>query len=207
MAKLKLTKTALKSQTDDLKRFNRFLPTLQLKKQQLQMEMRKSQARLDENVAEFKELRAEFSRWIALLGDDDATELLLAKIKVANVDRGQTNIAGVTVPTFNRVEFAVGEIDLFATDFYLSSAIEAVCKLISNLEAGRILRRQYELLRRELRTTTQRVNLFEKVKIPECKENIRRINIYMGDQSTAAVARSKIAKKKSQEATEGEFAA
>ena len=40
------------------------------------------------------------------------------------------------------------------------------------------------------------VNLFEKVKIPEAKENIRIIRIFMGDQQTAAVARSKIAKGK-----------
>jgi V/A-type H+-transporting ATPase subunit D len=47
-----------------------------------------------------------------------------------------------------------------------------------------------------LRIVTQRVNLFEKVKIPESKENIRRINIYIGDQQTNSVGRSKIAKKK-----------
>ena len=35
MAKIKLTKTELKAQTDALKRFQRFLPMLQLKKQQL----------------------------------------------------------------------------------------------------------------------------------------------------------------------------
>jgi V/A-type H+-transporting ATPase subunit D len=55
---------------------------------------------------------------------------------------------------------------------------------------------QIDLLGRELRTTSQRVNLFEKVKIPETKENIRRIGIYIGDQQTAAVVRGKIAKKK-----------
>ena len=67
------------------------------------------------------------------------------------------------------------------------------------VEAHRVLEEQYRLLAAELATTTQRVNLFEKVKIPECKENIRKIRIYMGDQDTAAVARSKIAKRKSQE--------
>jgi V/A-type H+-transporting ATPase subunit D len=56
------------------------------------------------------------------------------------------------------------------------------------------------LLSKELRTTTQRVNLFEKVKIPECKENMRIIRIYLGDVDTAGVVRSKIAKRKSQEA-------
>ena len=52
------------------------------------------------------------------------------------------------------------------------------------------------MLSAELRTTSQRVNLFEKVKIPECKENIRKIGIMLGDLDTSAVARSKIAKKK-----------
>ena len=62
--------------------------------------------------------------------------------------------------------------------------------LISTLE------QQIKLLGKELRTTSQRVNLFEKVKIPEAKDNIRRIGIYLGDQQTAAVVRGKIAKKK-----------
>ena len=61
------------------------------------------------------------------------------------------------------------------------------------------LRRQVELLEQELRSTAQRVNLFEKVKIPEAKENIRVIGIYLGDQQTSAVVRGKIAKKKLQE--------
>ena len=39
MAKVKLTKTELKAQSDALKRFQRFLPMLQLKKQQLQSEI------------------------------------------------------------------------------------------------------------------------------------------------------------------------
>ena len=60
-------------------------------------------------------------------------------------------------------------------------------------------RRQLELLEQELRSTAQRVNLFEKVKIPEAKENIRVIGIYLGDQQTSAVVRGKIAKKKLQE--------
>ena len=41
MARIKLTKNELKTQKDNLKRFNRYLPTLVLKKQQLQMEIQK----------------------------------------------------------------------------------------------------------------------------------------------------------------------
>lgn len=58
---------------------------------------------------------------------------------------------------------------------------------------------RWSFLEQELRSTAQRVNLFEKVKIPEAKENIRVIGIYLGDQQTSAVVRGKIAKKKLQE--------
>ena len=72
---------------------------------------------------------------------------------------------------------------------------------IARLDAlVKTLRTQVELLERELRSTAQRVNLFEKVKIPEARENIRVIGIYLGDQQTSAVVRGKIAKKKLQEA-------
>ena len=64
------------------------------------------------------------------------------------------------------------------------------------------LRKQEALLEKELRSTSQRVNLFEKVKIPEAKENIRIIGVFLGDQQTAAVVRGKISKKKLMEAAQ-----
>ena len=63
----------------------------------------------------------------------------------------------------------------------------------------KVLEEQIARLAQELRTTTQRVNLFEKVKIPETAENIKRIRIYLGDQQTAQVVRGKIAKRKGRE--------
>ena len=68
-----------------------------------------------------------------------------------------------------------------------------------DLEAE-VLDEQVRLLSKELRTTTQRVNLFEKVKIPETKANIKRIGIFLGDEQVNAVVRSKISKKKLQAA-------
>ena len=79
-------------------------------------------------------------------------------------------------------------------------AIKSLQDFVALKEAYVVLEEQHRLLNDELRTTTQRVNLFEKVKIPECKANIRIIGIQLGDLSTAAVARSKIAKKKTMEA-------
>ena len=57
MAKIKFTKTELKNQQDAKKQFERFLPTLQLKKQQLQMEVRQSADALEANLEAQKELQ------------------------------------------------------------------------------------------------------------------------------------------------------
>jgi vacuolar-type H+-ATPase subunit D/Vma8 len=70
-----------------------------------------------------------------------------------------------------------------------------------DLEAE-VLEEQVRLLSQELRTTSQRVNLFEKVKIPETKANIKKIGIFLGDEQVAAVVRSKISKKKLQAVTD-----
>ena len=107
MAKLKLTKTELKTQQNAFKQFSRFLPTLQLKKQQLQMEMRESAARLRKNEEEQEKTRKSLNAWIALFGDEEGLELLPALLKLTDVAKGTTNIAGVNVPVFEKANFEV----------------------------------------------------------------------------------------------------
>lgn len=193
MAKIKFTKNELKKQKDALKRFLRYLPTLMLKKQQLQMEIRK----IDAQEAELKRNREaryqEIRRWIAVFGEDVAFPELLT---VKSLDTELGNIAGVDIPVFQNIEFEQSSYDLFILPLWVDEAIEKV-KVLGTLDAKiGILEKQAELLGEELRITSQRVNLFEKVKIPETRENIRMIQIYLGDEQTAAVVRGKIAKKK-----------
>ena len=110
-----------------------------------------------------------------------------------------TNIAGVDIPVFERMDFEKPEYDLFLTPLWVDTAIVKIRELVTFLEEEKIMKEQLEILSHELRITTQRVNLFEKIKIPECRENIRLIRIYLGDQQTNAVGRSKIAKSKIEE--------
>ena len=202
MAKIKFTKTELKSQQDALKQFVRFLPTLQLKKQQLQMEVRLSTEELERNLAEQKELVDRMSSFLELFSSDAEVAFFEGLVRVRRVLTGEENSAGIAIPTFDRVEFEPADWDLFDTEWYVDDAVQALKDAVSLREAYKVLEEQHRLLSAELRSTSQRVNLFEKVKIPECKENIRRIRIMLGDLDTSAVARSKIAKKKSQEAAE-----
>ena len=201
MAKIKLTKTELKKQQDALKQYKRFLPTLQLKKQQLQMEIRNSVDLLEANLAEQEKFSASLKSFIALFGADVFFNGLLGKVRLQSIRKGTANIAGVNVPTFEAAIFEETEYDPFRMPWSFRDAIKSLQDFVSLKEAYVVLEEQHRLLSDELRTTTQRVNLFEKVKIPECKANIRVIGIQLGDLSTAAVARSKIAKKKTMEAT------
>lgn len=202
MAKLKLTKTELKYQRDQLKQFTRFLPTLQLKKQQLQMEIRLSNERIAENERREKQTVDNLSAWLAIFGQDDAAASVQKLLKIRKVNCGQSNIAGVNVPVYDSTDFEVAPYDLFSTDPWLDDAIAAVKSVVEIRIEREIIREQLRLISQELRTTTQRVNLFEKVKIPETKENIRKIQISISDNDISAVARSKIAKKKLQEVPE-----
>lgn len=194
---VKLTKNELKAQKDALKRFERYLPTLQLKKQQLQSVMLQLSAQLDALEARRNAAIDGLDDWVAVFSENQTLPRKLdTLVEPESVICGEENIAGVIVPVFRALKFR--EIDYDPGDFPLW-VDTAVVKLqeIAGLDAeAKTLRRRAELLEQELRVTSQRVNLFEKVKIPEAKENIRVIGIYLGDQQTAAVVRGKIAKNK-----------
>ncbi len=194
MANIKLTKNELKVQKDDLKMFQRYLPTLTLKKQQLQMEIRTIEARAQAVRAEKAALERDFGAWIAVFSEEGAFPA--GVITVRNVRKGTGNVAGVTIPTYEGAEFSRGDYDLYETPLWVDLAAGHMERAMAlDLEA-QVLDEQVRLLGQELRTTSQRVNLFEKVKIPETLENIRKISIYLADQQVNAVVRSKIAKRK-----------
>jgi V/A-type H+-transporting ATPase subunit D len=193
MAKVKLTKNALKAERDALKRFQRYLPTLKLKKQQLQMEIRGVQSEVESKRREEEAVLADISGWIKLFAEPVEWSKYL---KVSKILLGEGNIAGVTIPIYENVVFERNIPDLFDTPVWIDSGIRILEHLISLRLERRVIEEQFRLLSEELRTTNQRVNLFEKVKIPEAKENIRVVRIFLGDQQTAGVARSKIAKNK-----------
>ena len=194
MAKIKLTKNELKVQKDALKMYRRYLPTLTLKKQQLQAEIRTIEAKANAVRQERENLEKGFGAWIAVFSETEAFPENI--ITVSNIRKGVGNIAGVTIPTFEGADFSRGDYDLYSTPLWVDIAANHMEKAMSlDLEAE-VLDEQVRLLDMELQSTSQRVNLFEKVKIPETLENIRKISVYMADQQVSAVVRSKISKRK-----------
>ncbi len=194
MAKIKLTKNELKVQKDALKMYQRYLPTLILKKQQLQTEIRDIEDRAKTVRRQREALEEGFGDWIAVFSEKDAFPEGL--VTVSNVRKGRGNIAGVDIPTYEGADFVRGDYDLYLTPLWVDIAADHMERAVSlDLEVA-VLDEQVRLLERELLATSQRVNLFEKVKIPETKANIKKISIYMADQQVSAVVRSKISKRK-----------
>lgn len=199
---VKLTKNELKVQKDRLKQFQRYLPTLQLKKQQLQAVVMQVTAQLEQVEQQRRAAVAGLDDWVAVFAENDsfpADRRLEALIRPRSVVCGQENIAGVTVPVFQELTFEDICYDVADYPLWVDTAAVRLREIAALDAMAKTLRRRVELLEQELRSTAQRVNLFEKVKIPEAKENIRVIGIYLGDQQTSAVVRGKIAKKKLQE--------
>jgi V/A-type H+-transporting ATPase subunit D len=173
--------------------YQRYLPTLMLKKQQLQAEIRTTELRIKELTDEKNALDESFKSWIAVYGE--AGIFTPEILKITSVKTAQGNIAGVPIPIFEGAEFSVNAYDLLASPLWLDAAVDRMRKvLLLDIEA-RIVEEQRRRLDHELRITTQRVNLFEKIKIPETKGSIKKIQVYLGDQQTSAVVRGKIAKR------------
>ena len=193
MSKIKLTKNELKKQKDQLKRFQRYLPTLMLKKQLLQVEVRQVELQIKEKRLKRQETYEGLLDWIEVFGEDlDISDL----VRVKEVFLSSINIAGVDITVVQGVVFEQIAYDLMVYPLWVDAGIKKLQDLVAlDIELA-LLGKKAELLAAELRVTSQRVNLFEKVKIPEAIENIRMINIFLGDQQTAAVVRGKMSKSK-----------
>jgi V/A-type H+-transporting ATPase subunit D len=173
------------------------LPTLQLKKQQLQSELRQIELQREDMEKELHKVLRERQSWMALF----AEPLPLADwLSVKRIELGQQHIAGVDVPVLEQFEIEETCPDRFKKPVWVDDGLEALRLEITFGVKLEIFRQQEALIEAELRTTSQRVNLFEKVKIPESKDNIRVIRITLGDEQVASVARGKLAKKKNEAA-------
>ena len=203
MEKIRLTKNELKKQKDDLKRFTRYLPTLELKKKQLLVEIRRIQGEIDALRSESDRIRSEVSVWGGVFAEDFDIGAL---IQVSELKTGTGNIAGIDIPVFEDLMFDDIEIDYLNTPLWVDHALEVCQEEIVRRKKAEIAEQQQEIVREELRVTIQRIKLFEEVKIPAARENIRVIQIFLGDQQTAEVVRGKIAKSKIQRKKEARVA-
>lgn len=195
MAQVKLTKNAMRDEQFKLSQLEKYLPTLQLKKAMLQVEVNNASVICEKLESQTKAFRSELEKAGQLFHHEKAYQVLQA-VKVEQVKTSFENIAGAEIPIYEGVDFVQADYSLFSTPIWFDALTVKARQLVSLVQECKIARDRQHLLEKELREVSIRVNLFEKVMIPRVKANIKKIKIFIGDQDLAAIAQAKAAKKK-----------
>lgn len=192
---IKLTKNELRSQQTRLTQFQRYLPTLQLKKAMLQFEVSQALMEIAELTQEFQKLKAKVADFAPFLAEKVSVDLE-HYAEILHVKKNYENIAGVEIPIFQKIVFREPEYFLFDTPVWTETATELLRSMVVAKEKVSIAEEKKHALEKELREVSIRVNLFEKILIPRAQDNIKKIRIFLGDQQLSAVAQAKVAKRK-----------
>lgn len=197
--RLSLNKTSLKQQRDHLDLYRRFLPSLDLKRQQLLAAWREARKELEATQRQHETIRKSLDRFLPLLGSSTLrTRDLSSLIRVRHVELREENVVGARVPRIERIEFERREYSTLTLPFWVDQMIDSLRQVAELTLQLQVQRERVERLRLASRKVTQRVNLFEKILIPTTQQNIKRIRIALSDEERSSVIRSKLAKKKHQ---------
>lgn len=194
MARLQLNKSSLAEQSARLRTYQRFLPALDLKRQQLMAERAKARKAVQYTRDEIDDLRSHVGRELPMLGNHDVGLTDLVQVEQAVIE--YENKVGTRLPRLSKIEVKVNDYSLLAKPHWVDSVVLRLRDMLGLRIRLQVEQRRLALLEEAVDTITQRVNLFEKVLIPKTQDNIKRIRIYLSDNEMAAVVRSKIAKRK-----------
>ena len=190
--RIKLNKVCLREQKQELAMYERFLPALEARKQQFLMQLAIVRGIIEERESAVSQLVEEIASWSPLFWD--LQHILPYFVAVREVRHTIRNVAGLKVPGFREVVFHDAPYSLFATPYSFDAVLSATKQAISLREQIRMLREEERILSEGLRKTSQRINLYEQRLIPQCKEAIRKITVYLQDRQAAAVGVAKVAK-------------
>ena len=194
VGRLALSKSSLSIQSRQLRTFERFLPSLDLKRRQLIAEWAKAMLAIGETEREIADLREQIERAMPMVSNQEVN--VEGLVSVTEVEIDTENIVGVRLPRLENLHLHRSPYALLAKPAWVDRLAECLAEMLRLKVRIQVERRRLVLLDEAVKTTTQRVNLFDKVLIPRTRENIRQIRIFLADAERAAVVRAKIAKGK-----------
>lgn len=194
MSKLSLTKSGLQKERNQLNLYERVLPSLDLKREQLTIELSRAKRELDLKSEEIEELKSEVSKQVPMIANSEIP--LSGLVNIDTVEYEQENVVGVNLPVLKSVKYLEQDYSLLAKPHWVDVYVKRLKQIIELRLELELASERVKVLEKSVRRITQRVNLFDKVLIPSAKENIKRIQIFLGDAERSAVVRSKIAKTK-----------
>lgn len=195
--RIKLNKVSLREQKNKRAMYLRFLPALEARKQQFLLRLAKARQEIQRQEAAFRDLLADMAAWSSLYRD--ILDVLGYFAEIREVRFVTRNVAGLQVPEFQDVVFAEPSYSLFAAPYSFEVLVDKAREAIRRREELALLREQERILFEGFRKTSQRINLYEQRLIPECREAIRKITVYLQDQQAASVGVAKVAKRMAEE--------
>lgn len=191
--RIKLNKVSLREQKQKMALYQRFLPALEARKQQFLMQLSVVRKEIRKQEDALSQLTADISQWSSLIRDMEG--LLKPFLGIRQVRVSMQNVAGLKIPLFQEVVFEDISYSVFATAYSFEIVLGNLRELIRRREKLKILLEQERILSEGFRKTSQRINLYEQRLIPECREALRKITVYLQDQQAAAVGVAKVAKR------------
>ncbi len=196
MARLTLNKSALQKERDRLRLLQRLLPSLDLKRRQLLLELQRAREALREGQAALERLEAEIGQQLPMLADREIDVDGLVSLKAVRVR--QENVVGVRLPVLEDLTFTVLAYSRLAKPHWVDVLVDRLKEAVEFRVKLKVAAKRVEVLDRALKRITQRVNLFDKILIPAAKQNIKKIQVFLSDAERAAVVRAKLAKSRRQ---------
>ena len=188
--KFQYNKTALQNLRRQLSIREKALPTLKSKEAALRLEVRKITAEIDLLKEEYDMIVKENQNYNGFWKEFPKI------VKIRNIISEQKNIAGVRVAILNKIDFALEQISLFNMPSWIRLAISMFERLMTIQIRIEMTEARLNALAYARKKTTQKVNLYEKVQIPEYRMAIIKIKRYMEDEDNLSKSSQKIVKER-----------
>jgi len=193
----KYNKSAMHELGQQLKIRESALPTLKSKEAALRLEVKKAKKfaleydeKLNQTVNEIKDM---VRLWV---------EFDEGLIKLKNATYSTKTIAGVRIPVLDNLEFELKEISVYQKPIWFLDGIQILKELTEFSIKRDVNWKAMEILEFARKKTTQKVNLYEKVQIPEFNQAISKIKRFLEDEENLSKSAQKILKRRNEKASQ-----
>jgi V/A-type H+-transporting ATPase subunit D len=189
--KYQFNKISMQSLNKQLKIRQNALPTIKSKESALRLTVKKQKETLRDLTESYQEKMESLMGLMRLWGEFPE-EIFSLKEVILNV----VKIAGVKTPELKQIDYEVANFSRFSSPIWLNGGIVILKQITEIICQMEIAEKKLGILEYARKKTTQKVNLYEKVQIPEFSEAIRKIKRYLEDVDNLEKASQKITKQR-----------
>lgn len=189
--KYQFNKISMQSLNKQLKIRQNALPTIKSKESALRLTVKKQKETLRDLTESYQE-KMDSLMGLMRLWSEFPEEIFSLKEVILNV----VKIAGVKTPELKQIDYEVANFSRFSSPIWLNGGIVILKQITEIICQMEIAEKKLAILEYARKKTTQKVNLYEKVQIPEFSEAIRKIKRYLEDVDNLEKASQKITKQR-----------